>query len=244
MNDRCNLIQQQVNELGIMSLWHDTASAMEIIKLYDTAEEMKMIEFGAGNAGWPILVSRVCTVLPKIYAWESFQHVYYDFSIPTDSYYRNLARNKEELDALITSKISNHNIEVIDQYINYSFDLLDNDTNKYDIIRLDCLESYSEINNLLKYVVRVLKPGGLFFVDDIDPITSINRFRAAMNYDDSGELSLLWTGIKECAFQKPGGVVISQDKLKTKLFDQFGFESVVTYTEQSRPTKTYLRYCR
>jgi ubiquinone/menaquinone biosynthesis C-methylase UbiE len=241
--DRCNYIQQQVNDLGIMSLWQDTASAMEIIKLYDSAEEMNMIEFGAGNASWPILVTGICTLQPKINAWESFQHVHYDFSIPTDSYYRNLARNKEELNTLISSKISNHKIEVIDRYVNCSYDILDSDENSYDIIRLDCLESYAEINKLLEYVVRVLKPGGLFFIDDINPIICINRFRAAMNYDDTGELSLLWTGIKECAFQKPGGVLLNQEQLKNKLFDHYGFESVITNTEQSTPTKTYLRHC-
>jgi SAM-dependent methyltransferase len=238
-----NNIQNTVNDLGIMSIWMDTASTMEIIKLYDTAQQMNIIEFGTGNAGWPILVTQTVKKIPKIYAWESFQHVYYDFSIPGDSFYRGLARDKEELDKLISSKVLNHQIEIVDQYINDSYDILDNDTNTYDIIRLDCLESYTEIKRLLNYVVRVLKPSGLFFVDDIDPITSINRFRAAMNHDDTGELSLLWTGIKECAFQKPGGTEINKEELQSTLYEHFGFKSVITYTEQSNPAKTYLRYC-
>lgn len=239
------MIQELVNDLGIMSLWQDTASTMEIIKLYDAANEkqLRIIEFGAGNGGWPVIVSRICNELPMIYAWESFQHTHYDFSIPTDIVYKNLTRNKQELLSLIDSKIDNHNIEVIDRYVNRSFDILDSDTTQYDIIRLDCLDGYVEITQLLTRIMKLLVPGGLLFIDDIDPIVCVNRFRAAMNYDDTGDLSLLWVGIKECAFQKPGGTIINQEQLKNILADRYNFSSVITCTDYSIPTKTYLRHC-
>lgn len=238
------ITQELVDDLGIMSLWQDTASTMEIVKLYDAAngKQMRMIEFGAGNGGWPVIVSQICKELPVIYAWESFQHTQYDFSIPTDVVYKNLARNKQELMSLIDSKISNHKIEIIDRYVNRSDDILDNDTTEYDIIRLDCLDGYAEITQLLTHVMRLLAPGGLLFIDDIDPIICINRFRAAMNYDDTGELLLFWVGIKECAFQKPGGTTISQEQLKTILADRYNFSSEITCTDYPIPTKTYLRH--
>lgn len=244
MNDNSIKMQQLVTDLGIMSLWEDIASTMEIVKLYDTGRQMNIIEFGAGNAGWPVLVSQTCSILPYVYAWESFQHIYYDFSISTDVVYKNLARSKEELMTLIDSRISDHNIEVIDQFVNYSYDILDNDTKQYDIIRLDCLDSYFEIKQLLEYVIRVLAPGGILFIDDIDPVICVNRFRAAMNYDDTGELSLLWVGIKECAFQKPGAAAIDQTQLKSTLLEKYGFNGEITCPENNLPKKTYLRHCR
>ena len=81
-------------------------------------------------------------------------------------------------------------------------------------------------------------------VDDVDINICINRFRAAMNYDDTGELLLFWVGIKECAFQKPGGMTISQEQLKTILADRYNFPSEITCTDYPIPTKTYLRHCR
>lgn len=237
-------MQQQVHDLGIMSEWTDIASTMEIVKLHDSGRPMNIIEFGAGNGGWPVMVSKTCKVLPHVYAWESFQHVYYDFSITTDSVYRNLARDKQELMELIDTRIPQHHIQVIDQYVNYSYDLLDNDTTVYDIIRLDCLDSYFEIKQLMERVVKMLAPGGLFLLDDIVPGICVNRFRAAMNYDDSGELSLLWVGTKECAFQKPGGRPIDQQQLKTILQDKYDFKPEISCPDYNMPNKTYVRHCR
>ena len=214
---KLNIIKfkERIKELGVMSHWEDSVITNEIVaNQYTSSTPLKIIEFGAGNAGWCVFISEALATLPSVYAWENFEHTSYVESTSNSSVMFGLTRNKQELMSLIDTQIADHNIEIVEEDAEDSAGWFKNNLGPYDVIRLDCMDEMDRILNVLDRAITYLKPGGLLLVDDIEPMTTINRFRAAMSYVDSGRLNLVYAGAKEAIFQKPGASPIDIDAVK------------------------------
>lgn len=207
---------ERIKELGVMIRWEDSVITNEIVaNQYTSSTPLKIIEFGAGNAGWCVFMSEALATLPSVYAWENFEHTTYLSDVnDSSSVYYQLTRNKQELMSLIDIRIADHNIEIVEEDAEDSAGWFKNNPGPYDVIRLDCMDEMDRILNVLDCAITYLKPGGLLLVDDIEPMTTINRFRAAMSYVDSGRLHLVYVGLKEAIFQKPGASPIDIDAVK------------------------------
>lgn len=203
-------IKERIKELGVMNMWQDSVITNEIIaNQYTSSTPLKIIEFGAGNASWCVFMSEALATLPNVYAWENFEHLTYIEANSNSSVYNGLARNKQELMSLINNQIANHNIEIVEEQAEASAEWFKNNPGPYDVIRLDCMNELDSILSVLDSAITYLKPDGLLLIDDINPMITINRFRAAMSYVDNGRLNLIYTGAKEAIFQKPGSAPIN-----------------------------------
>ena len=191
-----------------MNMWQDSVITNEIVaNQYTSSTPLKIIEFGAGNAGWCVFITEALDHLPNVYAWENFEHTTYVYN--SSSVYNGLTRNKQELMSLIDTQIADHNIEIVEEDAEDSAEWFKNNPGPYDVIRLDCMDEIDHILNVLDSAITYLKPDGLLLIDDINPMITINRFRAAMSYVDNGRLNLIYTGAKEAIFQKPGSASIN-----------------------------------
>ena len=57
---KLNIIKfkERIKELGVMSHWEDSVITNEIVaNQYTSSTPLKIIEFGAGNAGWCVFIS-------------------------------------------------------------------------------------------------------------------------------------------------------------------------------------------
>ena len=211
-------IKERIEELGVMSIWQDSVITNEIISnQYTSPIPLKIIEFGAGNAGWCVFMTEVLDPLPEVYAWENFEHTTYLPAVNDSSsvyHHSRLTRNKQELMSMIDTRITDHNIEIVEEDAEDSAGWFKNNPGPYDVIRLDCMDEMDRILNVLDCAITYLKPDGLLLVDDIEPQTTINRFRAAMSYVDSSRLHLVYVGATEAIFQKPGASPIDIDAVK------------------------------
>ena len=207
--------RDRLKELGVMSQWEDSVITSEIVaNRYTSSTPLKIIEFGAGDAGWCVFISEALATLPSIYAWENFEHALYSESTSNSSIMFSLTKNKQELMQLIDTRITNHNIEIVQEDVETSAEWFKNNPGPYDVIRLDCLDEMHRILNVLDCAINYLKPDGLLLIDDIIPVITINRFRAAMWHADHGKLNLVYVGAKEAIFQKPGASPIDINAVK------------------------------
>ena len=198
MNDY-NLYSSLVNDLKIMSWDLDFVVVANIVKFN---KPNKILELGAGDAAWCIGINKILNnvnIIPDITAVENFHFI---TAIP--GYGLGWSKSKKLLEQKIEHICNRlkckHNIKVLDVDALLIPKKLEHE--RFDLIRLDCLDVVKDIESILRWAHSSLTDDGLLYIDDIKPSITIGRFLVAMDLVREKLFKIIWIGDKEAIFCK------------------------------------------
>lgn len=148
------------------------------------------IEFGAGNAGWPLMMNLMGFTSPQWHLVEDFslamqtqsQKIRPDWATNPDELTQHIAKNSSEfkLNRIIPS-------------------LPNDDREKYDICRIDFRLDPEWVE---KFVSEQMSDDAWLFIDDTKMNCGFERIMLAFRLMNAGLVYPIWIGEKECVFSK------------------------------------------
>jgi hypothetical protein len=147
-------------------------------------EDTKVIELGAGNAGWPLALHDLGYKNPEWYLVEDFS---WARSAKTKS---DWAKTADELEVQILEHDPNFKLKSITPTIP------DNDT-VYDVIRVDCMMDQEK---LIEFIQKHTHYGSWVIIDDCKMDCGFERLALAFRLILSGLITPVWIGEKESIF--------------------------------------------
>jgi hypothetical protein len=119
------------------------------------------------------------------------------------NYENNWADSIEQMGTYLKNQSQNRNIIIKNENVNYlDLEYFKQQNFKFDVVRLDCLESREDINQLFYKIYPYTSDKCIFLVDDILPNICPNRFLSYMDKVYDGILKPVWFGNKEGAWCK------------------------------------------
>lgn len=228
-------LESVVNKYKPMALVEDLYVISEIIS---NVNPKTVLELGVGSGGWILAINELIkNHLPNIF-YLGFENFSYDYNFVWP-------KNEKELEYQLKNFQPDLNVSIINKNVNL-VNQTDFENKTFDVVRLDCLEHLSDINNIFYKVLPNTSKNCIFLVDDITPNICFNRFLAFMNKTSEGILKPLYIGMKESVWCKYD---FDCEPLQKKLYEMFKDElncnfvpltfSNITYNVMSVKNRKY-----
>jgi SAM-dependent methyltransferase len=218
-------LESVVNKYKPMVLVEDLNVISEIISY---VKPNTVLELGVGSGGWILAMNELIkNNLPNI-NYLGFENFSYDYKF-------GWPKNEKELEYQLKNFQPDLNVSIINKNVNL-LNKTDFENKTFDVVRLDCLDSLNDINNIFYKVLPNTSKNCIFLVDDITPNICPNRFLAFLNKTSEGILKPLYIGRKEAAWCKYD---FDCEPLQKKLYDMFKDELNLTNVSLTFSNITY-----
>lgn len=208
-----NKVTEALIKYQPMSIRDDLYVTIEILKF---AKPKVILELGTGNGGWILATNELCPINACYIGYENFILNYgldwHSNGIDLENYLKNTSNSSN-------IEIKNLDVKNIlpDTFINYTF----------DIVRLDCLESQSEVSTLFEKIYPYTSPNCIFIVDDIVPNNCPGRFLSFMENTKNKLIKPIWFGNKEGAWVKQ-----TYEESYLQMFLKSSMDNILKYEQQ------------
>jgi hypothetical protein len=179
-----------IEKFNPMVVYEDLGIVTDIVNFI---QPTSVLELGVGGGGWILSIDSIVSNNITFVGYEDFRM----------NYENNWADSIEKMDAYLKSQSQNRNIIIKNENVNYlDLEYFKQHNFKFDIVRVDCLESREDINTLFYKIYPYTSDRCIFLVDDIVPNICPNRFLSYMDKVYDGILKPVWFGNKEGAWCK------------------------------------------
>ena len=185
-----DIILKRLVEFNPMVVYEDLGIVTDILNYI---KPKVILELGVGGGGWILSMNDELKNDVMFLGYEDFRL----------DYGNNWHKNVIELTDYLRTTGNNQNIIIKDENVNHlDLDYIKNLGIPFDVVRLDCLENISEINQLFYKIYPYTSDNCIFLVDDIVPNVCPNRFLSYMDKVYDRILKPIWFGNKEGAWCK------------------------------------------
>ena len=179
-----------IEKFNPMVVYEDLGIVTDIVKFI---QPTAILELGVGGGGWILSIDSIVPTNITFVGYEDFRM----------NYENDWADSIEQMDTYLKNQSQNCNIIIKNENVNYlDLEYFKQQNFKFDVVRLDCLESREDINQLFYKIYPYTSNKCIFLVDDIVPNVCPNRFLSYMDKVYDGILKPVWFGNKEGAWCK------------------------------------------
>lgn len=208
-----NKVTEVLEKYEPMSIRDDLYVTIEIFKF---AKPKVILELGVGNGGWILSTNELC---PNNACYIGCENFILNYGLDWHSNEIDLENYLKSVSNLSEIKIKNIDVKHIlpNTFNNYTF----------DVVRLDCLESQSEVSSLFEKIYPYTSPNCIFIVDDIVPNNCPGRFLSFMENTKNKLLKPIWFGNKEGAWVKH-----TYQESNLQMFIKSSMDNILKYEHQ------------
>lgn len=179
-----------IEKFNPMAVYEDLGIVTDIVIFI---QPTAVLELGVGGGGWILSIDYIVSNNITFVGYEDFRM----------NYENDWADSIEKMDTYLKNQSQNRNIIIKNENVNYlDLEYFKQQNFKFDVVRLDCLESREDINQLFYKIYPYTSDKCIFLVDDIVPNICPNRFLSYMDKVYDGILKPVWFGNKEGAWCK------------------------------------------